>query len=109
MEDIGTGVTNPKVCQLAPGGLFERITFKPIRPGMHNGFYEAYTSEIAAYELDKLLQLGLVLLLWRRASADRSAQLSCGWNRRRASRRWAGSRAYLVRRSHGGPFSSPRP
>ena len=61
MEDIGTGVTNPKVCQLAPGGLFERITFKPIRPGMHNGFYEAYTSEIAAYELDKLLQLGLVL------------------------------------------------
>ena len=61
MEDIGEGVTNPKVCQLAPGGLFQRITFKPIRPGMHNGFYEAYTSEIAAYELDKLLQLGLVL------------------------------------------------
>ncbi len=60
MEDIGEGVTNPKVCQLAPGGPIQRITFKPIRPGIHQGFYDAYTSEIAAYELDKLLQLALV-------------------------------------------------
>ena len=60
VEDIGDGVTNPKVCQLEPGGPIQRIAFKPIRPGIHNGFYDAFTSEIAAYELDKLLELALV-------------------------------------------------
>ena len=60
IEDIGEGVTNPKRADLAPGGPVRRITFKPIRPGIHNGFYDAFTSEIAAYELDKLLELALV-------------------------------------------------
>ena len=60
IEDIGEGVTNPKVCQLAQGGPVRRITFKPIRPGIHRGFYDAYTAEVAAYELDKLLELAMV-------------------------------------------------
>ena len=60
IEDIGEGVTNPKRAELAPGGPVLRITFKPIRPGIHRGFYDAYTAEIAAYELDKLLELALV-------------------------------------------------
>ncbi len=48
IEDLEVGVTKPKRCQLEPGGPVRRITFKSIRPGMHNGFYDAFTSEIAA-------------------------------------------------------------
>ena len=59
IENIGVGVTNPKRADLAPGGLIDRIAFKPIRPGNYNGHFESYTSEIAAYELDKFLELGL--------------------------------------------------
>ena len=59
LEDIGTGVTNPKVADLAPGGPVDRISFKPIRPGRYEGYWESYLSEIAAYEFDKLLQLGM--------------------------------------------------
>ena len=59
VEDIGIGVTKPKVADLPPGGPVERISFKPIRPGRYDGYWESYLSEIAAYELDKLLQLGM--------------------------------------------------
>ena len=59
LEDIGTGVTNPKVADLSPGGPVERVAFKPIPPGRYGGFCESYKSEIAAYELDKLLKLGM--------------------------------------------------
>ena len=59
LEDIGTGVTNPKVADLSPGGLVDRVSFKPLPPGRYEGFWESYKSEIAAYELDKLLALGM--------------------------------------------------
>lgn len=60
LEDIGTGVTNPKRCLLEPGGPVAMMAWKPIRPGRYNGFWESYKSEIAAYELDKLLGLDMV-------------------------------------------------
>lgn len=60
LEEIGTGVTNPKRGELAPGGLFARMAWKPIRPGMYKGFYESYKAEIAAYELDKHLGINMV-------------------------------------------------
>ena len=59
IEEIGVGVTNPKRADLAPGGLVDRIAFKPLRPGRYIGAWESYLSEIAAYELDKLLELGM--------------------------------------------------
>ena len=59
VEDIGTGVTNPKVADLPPGGPVDRVSFKPLSPGRYGGFWESYKSEIAAYELDKLLGLGM--------------------------------------------------
>lgn len=59
IEEIGVGVTNPKRAVLAPGGPVDRSVFKPLRPGNYNGHFESYTSEIAAYELDKLLGLGM--------------------------------------------------
>ena len=60
IQDIGTGVTNPKRADLAPGGPIDRISFKPLRPGIYRGYWESYKAEIAAYELDKLLGLGLI-------------------------------------------------
>ncbi len=60
IEDIGAGVTDPKRADLEPGGPVERIAFKPIRPGYYNGHWESYESEIAAYALDRLLELNMV-------------------------------------------------
>lgn len=59
-EEIPVGVTHPTRCFFAPGGLAGSIVFKPLPPGRAHGFFESYKSEIAAYELDKLLGLGMV-------------------------------------------------
>lgn len=59
-EDVGTGVTKPKRGYLQPGGLVGSLTWKPLAPGIKNGYFESYKSEIAAYELDKLLTLNMV-------------------------------------------------
>jgi hypothetical protein len=60
MEDIGLGVTKPRRAYLAPGGPFDRMAFKTIKPGYHSGFWESYKSEVAAYELDKFLALEMI-------------------------------------------------
>jgi hypothetical protein len=60
LKDVPVGVTRPSRAYLAPGGLAESMAWKPITPGMKNGFYESYRSEIAAYELDKLVGLGMI-------------------------------------------------
>ena len=57
MEEIGTGVTKPWRATLPPGGPVAALVWKPIKPGIQQGFWESYKSEIAAYELDKLLEL----------------------------------------------------
>ncbi len=60
LEEIGLGVTKPRRAYLAPGGLVDRMAWKTIRPGLHSGYWESYKSEIAAYELDKLLALEMI-------------------------------------------------
>lgn len=60
LKDVPVGVTRPSRAYLAAGGIAESMAWKPITPGIKNGFYESYRSEIAAYELDKLLGLGMV-------------------------------------------------
>jgi len=60
MEDTSVGVTHPSHAFFAPGGLVESMSWKPLKPGMYSGFYESYLSEIAGYELDKFLDLGMV-------------------------------------------------
>src|SRR5688500_4122867 len=60
IEDIGIGVTKPRRAYLAPGGPFDRMAFKTIKPGYHRGFWESYKSEVAAYELDKVLALDMI-------------------------------------------------
>lgn len=59
-EDTDVGVTHPRHCLFAPGGLVSGIVFKPLQPGKVHGFFESYRSEIAAYELDKLLGMHMV-------------------------------------------------
>ena len=60
MEAIPVGVTKPVRCYFAPGGLLESMAFKSVKPGFQTGFWESYRSEMAAYELDKLLDLQMV-------------------------------------------------
>ena len=60
MEAIPVGVTKPVRCFFAPGGLLESMALKTIRPGRQTGHWESYKSEMAAYELDKLLDLQMI-------------------------------------------------
>jgi hypothetical protein len=60
VEDVPLGVTKPKRAFFAPGGPVESVSFKHLPMGRHGGFWDAYQSEIAAYELDRLLGLDMV-------------------------------------------------
>ena len=46
-------------CVLRPGGPVARIAWKTLN-GIYRGFFTSYKSEIAAYELDKLLKLDML-------------------------------------------------
>jgi hypothetical protein len=59
-EVVPIGVTKPKRAYLKPGGLIESVAWKVLPPGRPSGYWESYKSEIAAYELDKLLGMGMV-------------------------------------------------
>ncbi|OFW19207.1 MAG: hypothetical protein A3H97_23830 [Acidobacteria bacterium RIFCSPLOWO2_02_FULL_65_29] len=59
-EDIPIGVTRPRHGFFAPGGLVGGVAIKALRPSRDTGYFESYQSEIAAYEVDKLLQLDMV-------------------------------------------------
>jgi len=60
MAETPRGVTKSQRAFLAPGGPVESFTWKPLASGRSGGFRESYKAEIAAYEIDKLLQLDLV-------------------------------------------------
>ncbi len=60
VEGIDIGITHPKRAFVAPGGPVDSFAWKPIRPGIYDGFWESYQSEVAAYKLDRLIGLGMV-------------------------------------------------
>jgi hypothetical protein len=60
VTEIPIGVTRPRRAFVVAGGLASSFAWKPLRPGMQQGYFESYKSEIAAYELDKLLGLNKV-------------------------------------------------
>ena len=60
IEEVPIGVTRPKRGYFEPGGLAASAAWKVLPPGRPHGYWESYKSEIAAYELDKLLDLGMV-------------------------------------------------
>jgi hypothetical protein len=58
---LTTAGSSPLVrCTFKPGGPVARMAWRPLLPGVHRGFFENYKSEIAAYELDKLLKMDMV-------------------------------------------------
>jgi hypothetical protein len=59
-EETTVGVTRPRHGFFATGGLAAGATVKNLPPRRQHGFFESYKSEIAAYKLDKLLQLEMV-------------------------------------------------
>jgi hypothetical protein len=60
VEDIPIGVTRPRHGFFAPGELVGGVAIKALRPSRETGYFESYQSEIAAYEIDKLLGLDMV-------------------------------------------------
>jgi hypothetical protein len=60
MEPLAQGVTKPRRAWFAPDGLAARAIIKSIKPGRHDGYFDSYKSEVAAYELDRLLGLDMV-------------------------------------------------
>ena len=60
IKDIGTGVTRPRRAYLTPSEPVESVAWKVLPPGRRGGFWESYKSEIAAYELDRLLNMHMV-------------------------------------------------
>ncbi len=60
VEEVAIGVTHPSRAHFAPGGLVDGVILKVLPPGRHSGFWDSYKSEIAAYELDKLIHLDMV-------------------------------------------------
>jgi hypothetical protein len=95
---IPVGVTHPRRAYFAPGGLAASAAVKNLPPGRRAGFWESYKSEIAAYELDRLLGLDMVPpTVERRVEGDLvSVQL---WVEARPSS--AGSRGTSSRSSSG--------
>lgn len=55
-------VLNPSMtrCTLRAGGPVARMAWRPLPPGVHRGFRESSKTEIAGYELDKLLKMDMV-------------------------------------------------
>jgi hypothetical protein len=60
VADIPIGVTRPRRAYVAAGGPAASFAWKALRPSMQNGYFESYKSEIAAYEIDKMLGLNMV-------------------------------------------------
>jgi len=70
--DVGQGVTNPRRAFFAPGGLAGSGIIKAIDAGPMAPFLDSWKSEVAAYELDRLLEMGMVPpTVERRIEGDR--------------------------------------
>jgi hypothetical protein len=58
-EEIKVGVTKPQRVLLEPGGPVAAVAFSKVH-GRHLGYWDSYKADIAAYEVDKLLQLDMI-------------------------------------------------
>jgi hypothetical protein len=75
VEDVGEGVTKPQRAVFTPGGLARWAVVKRLRPGRQDGYWESYKSEIAAYELDRILGLDMVPVTVERQVEGRLASV----------------------------------
>jgi hypothetical protein len=58
--NVSTGVLGIRRAYFKPEGLAASAALRSIRPGRYDGFFESYKSEVAAYKLDRLLELDMV-------------------------------------------------
>ena len=56
-EIVPIGVTKPLRAVFEPGGLVRRAAWKVLPPAYRGGFRESYKAELAAYALDRLLEM----------------------------------------------------
>jgi hypothetical protein len=77
LEELSVGITRPKRAFFRPGGLAASAIVKSIDAGVTAVYLDSFRAEIAAYELDKLLDLQMVPpTVCRRVEGDRrSVQL----------------------------------
>ena len=86
VEAVPIGVTKPQRATLEPGGPAASFAFKPIPPGYSKGFMESYKAEIAAYKLDRMLDLHMVPPIVERTIAGKNGaavmwvENTKGWN-----------------------------
>jgi hypothetical protein len=58
--NVSTGVLGIRRAYFKPDGLAASAALRSTRPGKYNGYWESYKGDIAAYKLDRLLQLDMV-------------------------------------------------
>jgi hypothetical protein len=75
LTDVPVGVTKPKRAFFAAGGLVASAAVKHLPMGQRGGFWESYKSEIAAYEVDRLLGLDMVPVTVERRVGDNLASV----------------------------------
>jgi hypothetical protein len=74
VEKVPIGVTKPERGFFAPGGLAASAAVKHLPMGQRAGFWEAHRSEIAAYQVDRMLGLDMVpVSIERRVDGDLAA------------------------------------
>lgn len=59
-EAVPIGITKPLRGYFPDGSLIRRFAWKALPPVRRSGLLESYKAEIAAYRLDRLLELGMV-------------------------------------------------
>lgn len=60
VDNVPVGVTKPRRAFVKGDGPVRSFVFKNLMPSRSSGYWESYKSEIAAYELDKVLGMGMV-------------------------------------------------
>jgi hypothetical protein len=74
IEDVGQGITRPRRAFFTPGAVAESAIVKVLPRKRLRGFWESYQSEVAAYELDRILRLDMVpVTVERRIDGDRAS------------------------------------
>ena len=60
VERVAVGIQGILHAYFKPGGLAAGAAVRNIPPGKRDGYFESYKSEIAAYKLDRMLDLNMV-------------------------------------------------